>query len=86
MNGTVTKNKSIFQILWGVALVLAGLGVFYRTPEVMLKVEKIEQFASSPLIVRFCFYLIGIILISAGTKKIYENFQKRKPDSTTDDL
>ena len=86
MNDTVTKNKSIFQILWGVALVLAGIGIFYRIPEVMLKVEKIEQFTASLFIVRFCFYILGILLIGSGIKKIYKSFQKHNADRTTNSL
>lgn len=38
--------------------------------------EKVGQF--SPMIVHFCFYLMGIILIGGGSKKIYDNYQKLK--------
>ena len=72
------RNKTITQIIWGVALVLAGAGVFFRIPQVMPKIEKIEWFSSSLVYVRFCFYLLGILLITGGAKKIYHHYQKLK--------
>jgi len=67
------KNKRIFHIVWGIALVLAGVGVFYRIPQVMPKVEKIKQFSSAIFFIRFCFYLLGILLVWGGIKKVYDN-------------
>ncbi len=78
----MAKNKNIFQMVWGGILVLVGIGVFYRIPQVMPQIEKIEQFSSIMFFVRFCFYLIGILLVGGGVKKIYSNYQKlegRKP-------
>jgi hypothetical protein len=72
----MTRNKTIFQSFWGVALVLAGIGVFYRIPHVMPKIEQIEHFSSILYFIRFCFYFMGVILIGGGSKKIYDNFKK----------
>jgi hypothetical protein len=75
----MTKNpKKIYQIVWGVLLVAAGIGVFYRIPQVMPKIEKIEQFSSIIFFIRFCFYLIGILLIGGGSKKIYDTLKNVK--------
>ena len=74
----MAKNNKIVQIVWGVLLVVAGIGVFYRIPQVMPKIEKIEQFSSVIFFIRFCFYLIGILLIGGGSKKIYDNFKNMK--------
>ncbi|MBU0987733.1 MAG: hypothetical protein KKH68_10835 [Proteobacteria bacterium] len=60
--------------MWGVALFLAGVGVFFRIPQVMPKIEKIEQFSSVMFFVRFSFYLIAVLLVGGGTKKIYDNY------------
>lgn len=76
MSDSGNKDKMGVQIAWGIALVLAGLGVFYRIPAVMLKIQTIEQFASNAIIIRFCFYVLGILLVGGGTKKIYEYVQK----------
>ncbi len=70
------KNKTVIQLIWGVALVLAGIGVFFRIPQVMPKIAKIEQFSGVMFFVRFCFYLIGILLIGGGSKKVYSNYNK----------
>jgi hypothetical protein len=73
----MAKNTNI-QIVWGVVLVLAGIGVFFRIPQVMPKIEKIEQFSSVLFFIRFCFYFLGVLLIGGGAKKIYDNYQKNK--------
>ncbi|RZB31998.1 MAG: hypothetical protein SRB1_01617 [Desulfobacteraceae bacterium Eth-SRB1] len=74
----MTKNKTVVQIVWGIALVLAGIGVFFRIPQVMPRIEQIEQFSSIMFFIRFCFYFLGVLLIGGGTKKIYDNY--RLPD------
>ena len=72
------KNKIVIQMIWGVALTLAGIGVFFRIPQVMPKIEKIEHLSSSMFFVRFCFYLLSVLLVGGGLKKIYENYWKLK--------
>jgi hypothetical protein len=66
-------EKRKIQLIWGAALVMAGLGVFYRIPQVMPKVSAIPVFSGAPGIVQFCFYVLGILLIFGGGKKIYDN-------------
>lgn len=78
------KNRATIQFVWGIILVLAGIGVFYRIPQVMPQIEKIEQFSSAIFFIRFCFYLLGILLIGGGLKKVYHNYGKlegKKQDS-----
>jgi hypothetical protein len=70
------KNKTVVQCIWGVALLLAGIGVFFRIPQVMPRIAEIEQFGSAIFFIRGCFYLIGILLIGGGSKKIYINYNK----------
>lgn len=70
------KNKTVIQLIWGIALVLAGIGVFFRIPQVMPKIAKIEQFSGVMIFIRFCFYLIGVLLIGGGSKKIYSNYSR----------
>jgi hypothetical protein len=69
-------NPNNIQLIWGIALVLAGLGVFYRIPQVMPKIASFKQFASSIWFIRFCFYFMGIILIGGGIKKIWNHFKE----------
>ena len=69
--------KATIQLIWGLALVLAGVGVFFRTSEVMPRVAEIEYFTSVLAYIRFCFYLLGFLLIGGGSQKIYKHYKKR---------
>ena len=72
------KNKIHFQLIWGILLLLAGVGVFFRIPQVMPQIKTIETFASIIGFIYFCFYLLGFLLILGGGKKIYANLKKLK--------
>ena len=63
-------------MIWGAILVMAGIGVFFRIPQVMPRIEQIEQFSSVMFYIRFSFYLLGILLIGGGAKKIYDNYNR----------
>jgi len=80
----MTKNKTVIQIVWGIALVLAGIGVFFRIPQVMPRIEQIEQFSSIMFFIRFCFYFLGVLLIGGGAKKIYDNYRGSSKDLDLD--
>ena len=72
----MAENKNTGQIIWGVALVLAGIGVFYRIPQVAPRIAAIEQFAPIMTFVKFSFYFMGALLIGGGAKKLYDNWLK----------
>ena len=72
------KNKIHLQLVWGSLLVLAGIGVFFRIPQVMPKIKTIEYFSSAIWFIYLCFYLLGSLLILGGGRKIYENYRKLK--------
>ncbi len=64
-------NRDTAQLIWGIALALAGIGVFFRIPQVMPRIEQIPHFSSVIIFIRFCFYLIGVMLLGGGSKKIF---------------
>ena len=72
------KNRIHFQLVWGILLLLAGVGVFFRIPQVMPQIKTIETFASIIGFIYFCFYLLGFLLILGGGKKIYANLKELK--------
>lgn len=72
---TDTRNNA--QKIWAIALILAGVGVFIRIPQVMPKIEQIQQFSSVSGYIRFCFYFMGIFLIGGGCKKLYTLYGDR---------
>jgi len=74
------ENKKPLQMIWGILLFLAGVGVFIRIPQVMPQIEKIELYSPVLLFIRLCFYLIGILLIGGGLKKIYLYARKSEID------
>jgi len=74
------SRRTIGQTIWGAALLLAGIGVFIRVPQVMPEIAKIEQFSSVTGIIRFCFYFIGVMLIGGGGKKLYASYKRSSSD------
>lgn len=63
------------QLIWGIALVAAGIGVFFRIPEVMPQIRSIPVFAHMIPFITFCLYLMGLVLIGGGGKKIFRHFR-----------
>ena len=78
------KNKIHFQLIWGILLLLAGVGVFFRIPQVMPQIKTIETFASIIGFIYFCFYLLGFLLILGGAKKIYANLKDLRSQHSND--
>ena len=75
------KKVNQAQLIWAIALILAGLGVFYRIEQVMPKlIEQYPRFAAASGFIRFCFYFMGIFLIGGGCKKLYHQFRKGRPE------
>jgi hypothetical protein len=74
------RQKALFHIAWGGVLTLFGVAVFFRIPEVMPRIEQIEHFSSVLGFIRFCFYLLGALLIGGGIKKMmaaYRDLEKK---------
>ncbi len=70
-------DKKNIQMIWGGLLVLAGLGVFYRIPQVMPRIAQMDAFANALPLIRFCFYFLGVLLVYGGGRKLYENYNKK---------
>jgi len=68
-------DKRLIQLIWGAALLAMGVGVLFRIPQVMPRIETIESFARMAPFIRFCFYLMAIILIGGGAKKLYTHLK-----------
>ena len=74
-----TGSKGVKELLWGIALVLAGVGVLLRNLEVMPKLAEFESFSKSVVLI---FYFIGIVLIYGGVKKIVHHFKPTPPKTS----
>jgi cobalamin biosynthesis protein CobD/CbiB len=79
--GAMADKKNSLQLIWGVLLLLAGIGVFFRIPQIMPEIKKIEQFAPYIYFIYFCFYLLAILLIVGGGKKVYSYFKKSNEEN-----
>lgn len=72
----MNNNKSIVQLVWGWALFLVGIGVFFRIPQIVPKIEQIKQYAQVMPYIKFCLYMLGIFLVAGGARKIYHYYKK----------
>jgi len=63
-------GKNVFQLVWGIALFLMGIGVIFRVPAVISRISAAGELSSGWYFLRFCFYLIAVILIGGGIRKI----------------
>lgn len=80
MNEAGANKKPNGQLLWGIVLVLVGIAVFIRISQVMPRLEEMGQFGWFS---RFGLYLMGIILLGGGIKKIIAYFQSPTEDAVT---
>ncbi len=77
----MSDKKSNFQVVWGIALVMMGIMVFFRIPQVIPEIEQIGTFSSSIGFIKFCFYFMAVMLIAGGGKKLYRQFSDQKKDT-----
>ncbi len=68
-------DKKKFTLYYGIILIAVGLGVIYRVPEVMVKVETIEFFSQKMLLVKSCSYILAALLILAGGIRVFKNYK-----------
>jgi phage shock protein PspC (stress-responsive transcriptional regulator) len=64
-------------MIWGIALVAAGIGIFFAMPQKVVQLQQMQVSSFFINFTRFSFYLIAVLLIGGGARKIYENYQKR---------
>ena len=69
-------KKNTLQLIWGVILLLAGIGVFFRIPQVMPEIKKIEHFAGYIPFIYFSFYLLAVLLVVGGGRKVYRYLKR----------
>ncbi len=69
-------DKKTFTFYYGLVLIAVGFGVFYRIPQVMPQVASIEFFSEKLMLVKFCFYILGGLLVLAGGIRVFKNYKK----------
>ena len=76
-------DKQRFTFYYGIVLIAVGIGVFFRIPQVMPELETIEFFTNKIGIVKFCFYVLGSLLVLAGGIRVKNNY--KATDNTQSD-
>ena len=72
--------KPKLQLVWGMLLVLAGVGLLFRIPQVMPQIRQIDYFAAVIPFIHFCMYFVAVFLIAGGARKLYLNSKRLKSD------
>ena len=60
---------------WGVLLTVMGIVLIFRVPYVMERVVEIEYYASIKWFIRIILYIVALMLIGGGSRKIYDNYK-----------
>jgi hypothetical protein len=68
--------KTRLQLAWGVLLVLAGVGLCFRIPQVMPQIRQIESFSGAVPYITFCLYFVALILVAGGARKLLIHYRK----------
>lgn len=74
----MAKDQSVYTLIWGILLAAMGVALFFRIPQVMPQIAQIEQFVPLKPFIRFSFYLMAVLLLIGGGRKIYQ-FIKDRP-------
>ena len=72
------RSKAIYQVVWGALLLLMGVLLLIQVPQVMERVTRIEYHRFVLWFIRIIIYLIAVLLIAGGARKIYENYKHLK--------
>ena len=61
-------------------LLAAGVGMFFRIPQVAPQIREVPAFAAAMPFIYFCLYFVAVALLVGGAKKIYDfGIKPRKP-------
>lgn len=82
----VMEMTIVGRMIWGVALTLMGIGVFFRVPQVMPRISQIPAFSHMTPFLWFCFYFMAVLLVGGGFKRIYSAYRRMEGrDSTSEE-
>ena len=69
------RQRATIQMIWGTALVLMGIAVIYRIPQVMPRIMQFESLAAVKGFIYFCFYFLAAALIYGGGRKLLDHYK-----------
>ncbi|WP_300668096.1 hypothetical protein [Desulfoluna sp.] len=57
--------------VWGIALLLMGAAMFFTIPSKARQIQEIRELSGGTLLMmKFCFYIISILLMGGGVQKL----------------
>ena len=75
------QPKDKVQLIWAGALILMGVAVFFRIPQVMPRLVEMGHSATTVGFIRICFYVIGFLLVGGGLKKVMRHFKPNENET-----
>ena len=78
------EQKQATQLIWGLLLVLAGVGVVFRLNSLESELDAIAGQPSTALFIRICIYVMAILLIGGGIRKIRGYYKNGNQSNTLD--
>jgi len=82
---TLEPRNSRAQLIWGTALIIVGIAVFFRIPQVMPRLEQMGQSDITLGFIRICFYIMGVLLVGGGARKIIFCLRRQEPEPDAED-
>ena len=65
------KKTSMLGKIWAVVLLFTGVVMFFSIPGRVAEIQSVKQYSEGAvLFMRFCFYMISILLAGGGLKKL----------------
>ena len=72
----MSSDNARAQIVWGVALFIVGLLMFFRIPQKVSEIAAAFELAPGvKYSIYFSFYVISIVLIVGGSRKIIKHYK-----------
>lgn len=66
----MSDKKNSIKKIWGLALVLMGIALVFRVPEILDRLKDNPVFVSGRIYLSFSFYFVSLVLIVGGIKKM----------------
>ena len=77
----IKRPNNNIQLAWGAALILMGVAVFFRLPQVVPKLTEMGLPAFTIGFFRICLYIIGFVLVGGGVRKWILHFNQKETSS-----
>lgn len=75
----MSDSKHSLHIVWGVLLFIAGFGMFVTIPGRIREIQEAGQYIFG---LRFGLYVVSVLLMIGGGKKIYDFTRGSKKNDT----